>query len=371
MVVLKSFVLGALAATVAAKSAVLDLIPSNFDEVVLKSGKPTLVEFFAPWCGHCKTLAPVYEELASAFEFSKDVQIAKVDADAERDLGKRFGVQGFPTLKFFDGKSDKPADYNGGRDLESLSNFITDKTSVRPRKKYTPPSAVNMLSDETFNAIIGSDKALFVAFTAPWCGHCKTLAPVWETLAQDFSLDEGVVIGKIDVEAENSKATAGAQGVSSYPTIKFFPKGSKEGEIYSGGRSEEDFVKFVNEKTGTNRTPGGGLNAIAGTIAALDKIVAKFTGGASLSDAAAEAKKEAETLKEQAQYKYAEYYVRVFDKLSKSDGYAQKELTRLDGILSKGGLAPTKRDEITSKTNILRKFLEKVEEKVAGEKEEL
>ena len=49
-----------------ASSAVKDLIPSNFDEVVLKSGKPALVEFFAPWCGHCKTLAPVYEELAQA-----------------------------------------------------------------------------------------------------------------------------------------------------------------------------------------------------------------------------------------------------------------------------------------------------------------
>lgn len=171
MVVLKSFVLGALAATVAAKSAVLDLIPSNFDDVVLKSGKPTLVEFFAPWCGHCKNLAPIYEELATAFESSKDVQIAKVDADAERDLGKRFGIQGFPTLKWFDGKSDQPTDYKGGRDLEALSTFITEKTSVKPKKKYTPPSAVNMLTDESFKTTIGGDKDVLIAFTAPWCGR--------------------------------------------------------------------------------------------------------------------------------------------------------------------------------------------------------
>ncbi|KAK1972904.1 disulfide isomerase [Colletotrichum sublineola] len=371
MVVLKSFVLGALAATVAAKSAVLDLVPSNFDDVVLKSGKPTLVEFFAPWCGHCKNLAPVYEELASAFESSKDVQIAKVDADAERDLGKRFGIQGFPTLKWFDGKSDTPTDYKGGRDLDALTAFITEKTNVKPRKKYTPPSAVNMLSDETFKTTVGGDKDVLVAFTAPWCGHCKSLAPIWETVAQDFSLDDGVVIAKVDAEAENSKSTAAAEGVTSYPTIKFFAKGSKEGELYTGGRSEADFINFVNEKAGTNRTPGGGLNAVAGTIAALDKIVDKYIGGTSLSEAAAEAKKEAETLKEQAQYKYAEYYVRVFDKLSKSDGYALKEVARLEGILSKGGLAPSKRDEITSKTNILRKFLKTVKDKVTGEKEEL
>ncbi|KAF4927214.1 Protein disulfide-isomerase erp38 [Colletotrichum viniferum] len=371
MVAFKSFVVGALAATVAAKSAVLDLIPSNFDDVVLKSGKPTLVEFFAPWCGHCKNLAPVYEELASSFESNKDVQIAKVDADAERDLGKRFGIQGFPTLKWFDGKSDKPTDYNGGRDLESLSNFITEKTNAKPKKKYTPPSAVNMLTDESFKTIVGGDKDVFVAFTAPWCGHCKNLAPTWETLAQDFSLDEGVVIAKVDAENEASKGTAAAEGVSSYPTIKFFPKGSKKGELYSGGRKEEDFVAFINEKTGTARVAGGGLNAVAGTIAALDEIVAKYISGTTIADAAAEAKKEAETLKEKAQYKYAEYYVRVFDKLSKNDGYVKKEVARLDGILKKGGLAPAKRDEITSKTNILRKFLEQAKEKVSDAKEEL
>jgi protein disulfide-isomerase A6 len=172
MVLVKSFVLAGLAAAVTAKSAVLDLIPSNFDKIVLKSGKPTLVEFFAPWCGHCKNLAPVYEELALAFEHAKDkVQIAKVDTDAERDLGKRFGVQGFPTLKFFDGKSDKPTEYNGGRDLESLSNFITEKTGVRARKKMEKPSKVAMLTDATFEKQIGGDKHVLVAFTAPWCGR--------------------------------------------------------------------------------------------------------------------------------------------------------------------------------------------------------
>lgn len=171
MVSLKSFVLAGLAATAAAKSAVLDLVPDTFDKVVLNSGKPTLVEFFAPWCGHCKNLAPVYEELAAAFESSKDVQIAKVDADAEKSLGKRFGVQGFPTLKWFDGKSETPEDYKGGRDLDSLSSFITGKTGVNPKKKFEMPSQVEMLTDKTFSETIGGDKHVLVAFTAPWCGR--------------------------------------------------------------------------------------------------------------------------------------------------------------------------------------------------------
>lgn len=180
----QSFLVAGLAATVAAKSAVIDLIPSNFDDVVLKSGKPTLVEFFAPWCGHCKTLAPVYEELAQSLEWAKSkVQIAKVDADAEKSLGKRFGVQGFPTLKFFDGKSDKPTEYNGGRDLESLTKFIAEKTGVTSKKKAVQPSNLVMLTDNTFDKTVGGDKNVFVAFTAPWCG--RTYLPMCTASGMD------------------------------------------------------------------------------------------------------------------------------------------------------------------------------------------
>lgn len=116
----------------------------------------------------------------------------------------------------------------------------------------------------------------------------------------------------------------------------------------------------MNSKAGTHRTIGGGLDATAGTVELLDTIVSKFTGGASIAEVAAEAATAAASLKEQASYKYAEYYVKVFDKITKNDGYAAKELARLDSILKKGGLAPAKLDEFTSKTNILKKFVEKV-----------
>ncbi|RFU33548.1 hypothetical protein B7463_g2815, partial [Scytalidium lignicola] len=357
MVLLKGLTLAGLATVSFAASAVLDLLPSNFDEVAI-AGKPALVEFFAPWCGHCKNLAPVYEQLALDFEFAKDkLVIAKVDADSEKSLGQRFGVQGFPTIKFFDGKSDKPEDYNGGRDLESLSEFLAKKTGIKPRKKAAPPSQVDMLNDKTFKEKVGSDKDILVAFTAPWCGHCKSLAPVWESVAQDFANEPNVIVAKVDAEADNSKAVAKEQGVTSYPTIKFFPKGSTEPEAYSGGRTEKDIVSYINEKAGTHRTPGGGLDSSAGTIEALDALVKKFTSGTSISEVAAEATKAAQDLKSAAENKYAEYYVKVFDKLSKSDKYVAKELARLDGIIKKGGLAPTKLDEFTTKTNILRKFV--------------
>ncbi|CAG8268272.1 unnamed protein product [Penicillium olsonii] len=337
-----------------AGSAVKDLIPSNFDDVVLKSGKPALVEFFAPWCGHCKTLAPVYEELAQTFAFAEDkVTIAKVDADENRSLGKRFGVQGFPTVKWFDGKSDKPEEYKGGRDIDSLSAFITEKTGVKPRSAQKEASNVEFLNDVSFKTTVGTDKDVLVAFTAPWCGHCKSLAPTWESLANDFARESNVVIAKVDAEAENARALTKEQGVTGYPTIKFFPKGSTEPETYSGARSEEAFIKFINQKAGTHRAPGGGLDATAGTIAVLDKIVSEHVAAQKLDKLVVEVKKAAEGLED----KYAEYYVKAADKLSKNEGYAAKEVARLQKILAKGGSAPEKLDDIVSRSNILSRFV--------------
>lgn len=152
--------------------AVVDLTPSNFDDIVLNSGKPALVEFFAPWCGHCKNLAPIYEELATSFQHAKDkVTIAKVDADKHKELGQRFGIQGFPTLKWFDGKSETPEDYKSGRDLDSLSGYVTEQVGVKVKGAAKPPSYVENFTDKSFNETIGSDKSVLVAFTAPWCGR--------------------------------------------------------------------------------------------------------------------------------------------------------------------------------------------------------
>lgn len=176
----------------------------------------------------------------------------------------------------------------------------------------------------------------------------------------------------MDAEADNSKATAQDQGVTSYPTIKFFPAGSKDGETYNSGRSEADFITFLNEKVGTHRVVGGGLDATAGTIDIMNHIAMKFSaGGEALSSLADEAKKAAAGLSEDAQYKWAEYYVKVFEKLSKSDNYVAKELSRLDGILQRGGLAPAKADELRTKTNVLRQFIKDATEKVTGGKDEL
>ncbi|GAB7363969.1 hypothetical protein MBLNU230_g4530t1 [Neophaeotheca triangularis] len=364
MVRLSAFVTSALALGASA-GAVVDLIPSNFDSIVHESGKPALVEFFAPWCGHCKNLAPVYEELATQFESQKDkVTIAKVDADEHRSLGTKYGINGFPTIKWFDGKSKEPVDYKSGRDLDSLANFVTEQTGVKPRISKVP-SQVEMLNDTSFEEKVGGDADVIVAFTAPWCGHCKQLAPVWEKLALTYQNEPSVLVGKVDCESANSKATAKAAGITGYPTIKYYPAGSKTAIPYDSGRNEQNLVSFINKQAGTHRMPGGELDALAGTIPALSDLVA------GLKEGGAEAQKQFEGAVAGAKGKYAEYYAKVAKKAADNEEYVEKELARLQGIVKKGGLAPEKVDDLKSRSNILNVFVKEQLEKAEAPKEEL
>lgn len=167
-----------------------------------------------------------------------------------------------------------------------------------------------------------------------------------------------MVIAQVDAEAENSKSLAKEQDISGFPTIKFFPKGSTEPSPYAGARQEEAFIDFINEKTGVNRMIGGKLNTKAGTIAALDTILAKYVTANGISDvekATTELTKAAKDVSD----KTKEYYLKALAKLTGNPEYALKEQSRLAGMLKKGGLAPEKIDDLQRRSNILAKFLTK------------
>ena len=104
------------------------VVAKNYQDVVMDNDKDVLLEFYAPWCGHCKSLAPKYDELASMYKnFADKIVIAKVDATAN-DVPDE--IQGFPTIKLFKaGEKEDPVDYSGSRTVEDLANFIRDNGS--------------------------------------------------------------------------------------------------------------------------------------------------------------------------------------------------------------------------------------------------
>ncbi|OJD25315.1 protein disulfide-isomerase domain [Blastomyces percursus] len=104
------------------------VVAHTYQDLVIDNDKDVLLEFYAPWCGHCKALAPKYDQLGQLYvdnpEFATKVTIAKVDATAN-DVPDE--IQGFPTIKLFPaGSKDSPVDYTGSRTVEDLANFVRD-----------------------------------------------------------------------------------------------------------------------------------------------------------------------------------------------------------------------------------------------------
>ncbi|KAJ1331244.1 protein disulfide-isomerase A1 [Microdochium nivale] len=139
------------AAAVASASDVTQLTKDTFDDFV-KTNDLVLAEFYAPWCGHCKALAPEYEEAATQLK-EKNIKLTKIDCTEEADLCQSFGVEGYPTLKVFRG-ADNVSPYSGQRKAPAITSYMI--------KQSLP--AVSVLTSKTFEDFKNSDKVVLVAY---------------------------------------------------------------------------------------------------------------------------------------------------------------------------------------------------------------
>lgn len=104
------------------------VVGKNFKDLVLDTTKDVLLEFYAPWCGHCKSLAPIYEKVAAGLATTNpNVVLAKCDATANEIEG--IPIQGFPTLKFFPANNKTPVDFAGERTEEGILTYLKAKTT--------------------------------------------------------------------------------------------------------------------------------------------------------------------------------------------------------------------------------------------------
>ncbi|EGD83311.1 Pdip5 protein [Salpingoeca rosetta] len=254
----------------AAASDVIELDPTSFNKM-LSSDDIWMVEFYAPWCGHCQRLAPEWSKAATALKGV--VKMGAVDMTKHQSLGGPYNVQGFPTIKVFGANKKSPSDYNGARTAQALvdaalkevRSTVTSRLNGGSRRSKSSSGsgsgsgsggkgAVVELTESSFNKdVLGSDDTWLVAFVAPWCGHCQRLKPEWAKAAAELKGE--VKLGQVDATVHTQLASR--YGVRGYPTIKVFPGGAKSGEAedYTSQRDAASIVQFARNLAQANKPP--------------------------------------------------------------------------------------------------------------------
>lgn len=132
--------------------SVITLTASNFNTTI-QNEDLILVEFYAPWCGHCKQLAPEYERAAKQLlTLPKPIKLAKIDATAEKELAEKFSVSGYPTLLLF--RRGKQYKYTGPREEAGIVSYMKEQL-ILPSKLVSSVEQLKKLLSPNWPTIVG------------------------------------------------------------------------------------------------------------------------------------------------------------------------------------------------------------------------
>lgn len=132
---------------------------------------------------------------------------------------------------------------------KAIQDFKSDKLEAHFKSAPVPETndePVKVVVGDNFEELVLNDKYVLLEAYAPWCGHCKKLAPIYDELAKKLENEQDITIAKMDA-TENEHS---AMPVTGFPTLKLFKPGSKTGIAYEGDRSLKDLVKFLETQTG-------------------------------------------------------------------------------------------------------------------------
>jgi len=224
-----------------------------------------LVEFYAPWCGHCKTLEPEYAKAAQKLR-KNGLYLAKVDATKEGALAKEHFVQGFPTIILFR-NGEKVEDYDGGRTSGEIVEYMERHADPN---WAPPPSAVLTLSQDNFTKTAKGKDIMLVMFYAPWCKHCKQLEPEYEGAAVELK-DWGITLAKVDGTKE--KELADQYNIHGWPTLRLLRKGRIYD--YNGPREKANIIEYMKLQ---HQSPSQEKTTFQGIMNNMDRLEATVVG---------------------------------------------------------------------------------------------
>ncbi|XP_017882152.1 protein disulfide-isomerase [Ceratina calcarata] len=184
-------------AKIETEDSVLVLTKDNIEEAI-KSNDYLLVEFYAPWCGHCKALAPEYAKAAKKLEETgSPIKLAKVDAIVETKLAEEHGVRGYPTLKFY--RKGSVIDYGGGRQADDIIKWVTKKTGPAAKDLPTVKEAKDFIEAHDvatigfFKDVESLDVKAFLEVAATVDDHAFGISSNEEVFSE-YGVEDGKIV---------------------------------------------------------------------------------------------------------------------------------------------------------------------------------
>jgi len=239
-----------------------ELGPANFKRYVAY-GRPLVLCFVDPQNPDEKqSILTAFGNLAKdykgqfTFGWSDGVQWKQI---ANRWYGE---FEKLPIVVVLYFKDDKQIPYPASSPVteqavkQFLSDLVDGKIKWKPKSQPIPETQegpVTVVVGETLEDTIKQSKDVLIEFYAPWCGHCQSLAPIYDKLATALKDVKSIVIGKFDATANDVKHVAGLEGlVQGFPTLLFWPSNKKDAPVaYDRGRNYADFISFLTEKAAT------------------------------------------------------------------------------------------------------------------------
>ncbi|KAF2154628.1 thioredoxin-domain-containing protein [Myriangium duriaei CBS 260.36] len=226
----------------ARNSPVIQLDHKKYLSDIAASNHTSIVEFYAPWCGHCKNLQPAYEKAARSLAGLAKVAAVNCDEESNKAFCGSMGVQGFPTLKIVKPgkKAGRPfvEDYQGPRTAKDIVGAVKDKIT----------NHVKRLQDSTIDAWVDEDKDKPKAILFTDKGTTSALI---KALAIDFL--GGISIGQV---RDKEKATCEKYGVTKFPSLVLLPAGGAEPITFRGLKMEKPLLyNFLSQAATPNPDP--------------------------------------------------------------------------------------------------------------------
>ncbi|KAF1980652.1 thioredoxin-domain-containing protein [Aulographum hederae CBS 113979] len=222
-------------------SPVLQVDGKSYDRLIARSNHTSIVEFYAPWCGHCQNLKPAYEKAARNLAGLAKVAAINCDDEMNKPFCGRMGVQGFPTLKIVK-PGKKPGspfvdDYQGARTAKAIVEAVVDKIPNHVKRVQ------DKILDEWLSDNNGTAKAILFTDKSP-------VSALLRSLAIDYL--GSITFGQVRKSEEKAVETF---GITKYPTLVVLPGGDKDGLVYDGEMKKEGMNKFLSQIASPNPDP--------------------------------------------------------------------------------------------------------------------